>query len=201
MITYVVLSCEQYLNRYTSQRETWLKNQKYIRISSQNNEELNTVGWNTDDSYEGLSLKYLHFFQNVNLDSEWVMFVDDDTFVYTDRIENYLQAYNPDERLYIGFHFNEGAAMSSGAGVILSKTLYQEVCQYVRNTSVTITHASWAGITLFEWVSKIENVQQISDDRFHLNIEKYEEDKNSAFTFHCVTPEKMVEYDQNKNAV
>jgi hypothetical protein len=193
-ITYVVLSCEGYINsRYKSQRETWLKDKNYICISSNQNNELNIVGWNTDDTYQGCSLKYLEFFRNIDLTTKWIMFVDDDTFVYTDRIEDYITQYDPNENFYIGFHFDPHHSMSGGAGFLLSKNLYQELCKYVRNTSITLT-SIYTDETLFQWINHINNVHSISDTRFHWNNTSYIYDRKTAFTFHYVKPENMYIY-------
>lgn len=193
-IVYVVLTCEKYIpTRVKSQKETWLQNQNYVCLSAKEDLENHILGWNTDDTYDGCSLKYIEFFRNVDLDSNWIMFVDDDTFVYTERVNEYLKQFNPDERLYIGYRDLPTSAMSGGAGFILSRSAYIAICEYLRKTEDAWV-SKYTDVSMLSWLRCIEYVRPISDNRFHAKNATSIEEQKMAFTFHYVSPNHMYMY-------
>jgi hypothetical protein len=56
------------------------------------------------DDYLSLPYKFYYFFRNIEMDKEydWYVFIDNDTFVYHDRLEKSLEAYYPNEWIVEG---------------------------------------------------------------------------------------------------
>lgn len=134
-ICYIVLTCKKYLEtRVKWQKATCFKGVSDCYFLSSTKTAPDVYGWNTADDYASCIDKYIKFFQNLDLDYDWYMFVDDDTFVYTNRVEQYLATFDPKQTVYHGFmwsHIDDLRYMSGGAGFFLTKSTYQEVRKFL----------------------------------------------------------------------
>jgi hypothetical protein len=203
-ICYIILTCEKYIpTRCEAVRKTWLKHvEHYYFLSSVPNPSQNILGWNTPDDYDSCSLKYIEFFKNETLDYDWYVFCDDDTFVFPDRISDYLKQLNPNESFYIGYEFpgmKPPGGLSGGAGFVLSRESYSKLCEHVRG-SKNIWVSTYTDVSMRIWLlERMQGVKKIVDYRFHPSKCTSDMEFRTAFTFHYVTPEEMIVYDSKKH--
>lgn len=103
-ILYVIKTTRKYQNRINAILDTWLSGcEDYIFISDHEDVNKNIILTGTDSSYEGVLKKSLYFYNNLNnimcksgmsiLDYyDWILSCDDDTFVNTKMVENFLKS-------------------------------------------------------------------------------------------------------------
>ena len=138
-IAYVILTCEKYLNT----RVVWQKNTCFPNaninvnlyyLAHKMDLDQGLYWWGSPDSYECLPYKLRDFFQNMNLQEDWIVIIDDDTFVFHDHLVDLLSFYSPSQPISIGCilkHVNTewGLYHSGGAGTVLSQITYQRIRQ------------------------------------------------------------------------
>jgi hypothetical protein len=81
-------------------------------------------GWYAMDDEKNITWKYIHFIYNMKdefLNYDWYVLIDDDTFVFHERLQTYLSTFNSKENYYIGKeldHIKKDFCiyMSGGAG-------------------------------------------------------------------------------------
>ena len=199
-ICYIILSCEKYIpTRAKFLLETSLKNvdPKHIYFLSCKTNEPNIYGWNTDDNYESCPLKYIRFFQNMTLDYDWYYFMDDDTFVFPDRLNKFVSNYNKEESLYIGCrceNYSFPIYMSGGAGFLLTKSLYTELIYFIRNTPENKLITSIYGDYLLGlWLTNI-NKKIIEVHIFNSQTHKDEYELNNCISFHYLKTKEQYDF-------
>lgn len=171
-VLYAVLTCDAYYpTRCQWQKETWLsKVDHVVFLGSRMRPEWNMVGWDTADDYESCPLKYIEFMRNFALtEYDWVVFVDDDTFLVVERLEAYLKTLDAGQCLYVGAVCNdEWIFMSGGAGFAVSKPLISRLQEYTRATDNTSLHvARYSDQTFGNWVHAVGGADFVEDSRFH----------------------------------
>jgi hypothetical protein len=163
-ICYISLTCEKYFDTRATWQKTYCKLPNLYYLSHKMDPKNNVYGWvdETGDDYNSCPLKYISFFKNVDLDYDWYVFIDDDAFVFHERMVKELEQHNPSEALYIGnplFHLHPLVFMSGGAGFILSKPTYQSLKEYVRKTDLETLRKGrdmWAGdVSVGQWIRNI----------------------------------------------
>ena len=195
---YVILTCQKYLpTRCDWVRNSWLRQIKqqddYCFLSSIPDPQSKVVGWNTPDNYEGCSRKYLEFFRNMNVDADWVVFVDDDTFIFPERLRIMLRKRNPADKLYIGKLLDgEIPTMSGGAGFVLSSRLFSEMQNYVKTNDIVLD-STYSDVTIGQW-AKALSAEYVWDKRFNSHPHTEEGDINTAISFHYVTQPLFRQY-------
>ncbi len=147
-ILYVILSCDKYKDtRQKWQRETWLKD-----MHPMNHVYLNEHPDGLEDNYKNAPYKYISFFKlltdNVREHFDWLFFCDDDTFVYTEKLEELLSTEISESSILhlsdsymIGFYggrfkiYNlEIGWCSGGAGIALNREVVKNIQTHLRNT-------------------------------------------------------------------
>lgn len=214
-ICYIISTCNKYLDtRVKYQMETFLKDvpkSDIYYLTSKPDVEKRQFGWNCIDDAENITWKYIHFMYNMNIpDYDWYMFMDDDTFVFQNRLKNLLQKYNRNECYYIGKELHHlkkefGLYMSGGAGYAISKGLYSQMYSYVRKTGTNHSfkhcqHDVCIGIWIQE-TSKQESVKlnNVNNNFFHLDLHKYDNELTNAITFHKVMTLEQYKFYQDYN--
>lgn len=190
---YIILTCEPYLKtRCVWLRNTWLsqipQGDDYRFLSSIPNPSQKVLGWNTPDNYEGCAQKYACLMKYAELpDADWYVFVDDDTFVFPNRLKLRLLVQPSDGRVFLGKLLDGPIpTMSGGAGFAVSRVLFQEIQRYVETHEFTpSTH--YSDVTLAEVVQKIPNVAYVHDPTFSSHPHTEEGNINTSTTFHYVT--------------
>ena len=215
-IAYVILTCEKHT-------ETLMKWQQATCLSKVPREDIYYLGhtmdpdkrvfnWGAGDLLHQVPEKLVGLFKNAQFhDYDWIVIADDDTYIFTDRVHRLLSKYKLEQRLTIGcthehedlFEYN-----SSGAGVILSKMLYNAVSNVVKTVKNPIIH--WcADICLGSWIHEVhkKNYVKLGSNR-HFHNDYYDPLKDSlatAITFHhCKEKEKYDElylYEYTNNVI
>lgn len=158
-IKYIVLTCEKYLNtRAESIKKTWGKDKDLIFLSDKNGSN-NIISFdNLSSSYSDMWQRYYEFIRQIDIDNEWVLFADDDTYINISNLNKLINTLNHEDSIYIGkklflseiatdfdgqytgFPLNsligEGAYLpleyaSGGAGFLLSKKSYKTIRNYL----------------------------------------------------------------------
>lgn len=111
-ILYVVKTTQKHGNRISAILNTWLSgDEDYIFISDHEDLEKNIILTSDDSSYEGVLKKSLFFYNNLNnikcngsdvniLDYyDWILSCDDDTFVNTKMVRDFLKKCDKNDLL------------------------------------------------------------------------------------------------------
>jgi hypothetical protein len=147
-ILYVILSCNEYIEkRCISSEGTWLKkinkNSDYIILTS-NYDKPKIHSTNTSDNYLSNSYKWIHFLKNYDFtDYEWVLSIDDDGFVFPDRLESYIREQQLDktQNIAVGARHCEfiplqDTIICGGGGILMSGCSIRSLQNFVINTDI-----------------------------------------------------------------
>ena len=216
-ICYIISTCDKYLNtRVSYQMQTFLKyinkNDIYY-LTSKPNIERRQFGWNVMDDDKNISWKYIHFIFNMNgdfLDYDWYILIDDDTFVFHERLCKYLSTFNCNKCYYIGYetdHVEKEICkyMSGGAGYAISNALYKHIYNYVKLNGINDSYSHWCDdLCIGIWVKEISNnieVKCIHNTNFNIKMLKDTDNLKNALTFHELRTLADFQYymDLNKN--
>jgi hypothetical protein len=205
-ICYIISTCDKYLDtRVKYQMDTFLSDvdkQDIFYLTSKQNIEKRHFGWNCMDDSQNITWKYIHFIKNMNniLEYDWYIFIDDDTFVFIDRLKHLLTSYNKDELYYIGNELNHIQKdfclyMSGGGGYAISNGLYKLIFEHIN--TIGINNAYYPLINLKEqfcddlciglWINELKekhNIIQIDNKNFLTDPHKNENELNNAITIH-----------------
>jgi len=206
-ICYIISTCDKYLDsRVKYQMETMFKNinrEDIYYLTSQPNHSERQFGWYTMDDSQNITWKYIYFIYSMNIPHyDWYIFIDDDTFVFNSRLQNFLSNYNSNECYYIGKELDHiknqfCLYMSGGAGYAISNPLYSLIVQYLKKNTINLSFKHWCDdLCIGLWIQEItkENpnqIKQLNNDLFHLGIEA---DVNTAITIHKVTSKEQYDY-------
>ena len=177
-ICYVILSCDAYKNtRNQWQKNTWIKNiendpnSDYYFLYANMGENRHCVGWGTSDDYESCPVKYKEFIKHKDLfNFDYIFFCDDDTYVFHNRLKNYLSNFDKTKKLIIGRHglFEDKIVfMSGGGGFALSSDLYKYVQQYIQNEYDTIPILRPSDVTMGLWIQILK--EKYPDIEYHFS--------------------------------
>jgi hypothetical protein len=184
--------------------ESFLKNvnkNDIFYLTSKPNIENRQFGWNCMDDTQNITWKYIHFIYNMNIpDYDWYIFIDDDTFVFENRLKKFLLNYNSNENYYIGNELdhikNEFCLyMSGGAGYAISNSLYKLINNYVKQTGINNSYEHWCDdLCIGLWIDKLKKehcINQINNKLFNIGLQNNESELETAITFHKVINEEQ----------
>ena len=216
-ICYIISTCNKYLEtRVSYQMETVFKNinkNDIYYLTSAPNIERRHFGWYAMDDPKNITWKYIHFIYNMNVEFlfyDWYIFIDDDTFVFTNRLQKYLNQYNPAKNYYIGNqldHVREDFClyMSGGAGYAISNALYKILHNHVKSNGINNVYKHQCDdLCIGLWIQELEkthNIHYINNENFHIKMHKNDSELESALTFHGLRELTHFQYymDLNKN--
>lgn len=216
-ICYIISTCNKYLDtRVAYQMETMLKNvskNNIYYLTSVPCVEKRQFGWYSMDDTQNITWKYIHFIYNMNgefLNYDWYIFIDDDTFVFTNRLLKYLTQFNPAENYYIGNELdhikNEFCLyMSGGAGYAISNALYNKIYEYIRKIGINEAYYPLSNLKeqfcddlcIGIWIQEIgknHKIYQIHNENFHLDIHKENSQLLNAITFHKIITKEQFNF-------
>ena len=211
-ICYIISTCDKYLDtRVKYQMETFFNdvNQNDIfYLTSKSNIEKRHFGWNCMDDEKNITWKYIHFFYNMSniLEYDWYIFVDDDTFIFIDRLKSLLTNYNKDDFYYIGNeleHIKKDFClyMSGGAGYAISNGLYKILYNYVKENGINNSYKHWCDdLCIGLWINELKNkynIIQIDNKNFLIDPHKNEHELNNAITIHRTMTEEANKFYYN----
>jgi len=191
--------------RVKNQMKTFLKHvnkEDIYYLTSTPNIKDRQFGWNCMDDKSNLMWKYIHFIFNMAIKNyDWYVFIQDDTFVFRNRLENLLVNYNANDNIYIGKEIknNDGKQyISIGAGLVLSKNLYNLIHQYIiaeginnvyKDEKVDICFDIW-----LQGLSQNNTIQQINYFNFYPVLHENDTQIDNAITFHKVIEKEQFEF-------
>lgn len=217
-VCYIILTCEKYLNtRVKWQNETCFKDvpEKDCYFLSCKEVKPNIYGWDTEDDYKSCIIKYIKFFQNLTINYDWYMFIDDDTYVFANRVEQYLSNYDKSEALYIGVkrdHIPDIRYTSGGAGFFITNPTYNllktHLSEEENTTSRVAGYEIYGDVTFGLWIREIhrstnKSIKLIADgNNLNSDVHKSVPDILRAVTFHyAVSESQFKRYDKYKYVV
>jgi hypothetical protein len=194
-LCYIVLTCKKYLDtRVEWQKKTVFKNvdPRDIFYLGPHMDIMNHIySWGAGDDYHSLPYKFYDFFRKIQLDYDWYMLMDDDTYVFHDRLVNHLSKYNPNDLFAEGkiiTHIADsewGLYHSGGAGTILSKATYEQLCHYLRYSNNSKVPHWCADISLGYWLKQIPTIDMKNNNYFYPDIyDPNVHNLSNAITFH-----------------
>jgi hypothetical protein len=143
----------------------------------------------------------------MDLDYDWYVFLDDDSFVFTDRYMANLSNLDCTKNLYVGLQYSYGGVlyMSGGATFSLSKGTYELVKNYVRNTDMeTVQNTNQVMIhgdySMGRWIYNINNSMTDNKDKITLlnlpfllcpNCHKDDDELKNSSSFHYLNNESQ----------
>lgn len=211
-ICYIILTCEKYINtRVNWQSDTCFKfiNNKdcYYLSCRPVNSKKNIYGWYTKDDYTSCPDKYIAFLKNLDLDYDWYVFIDDDTFIFPDRIQKIVSQFNKNDYLYIGHlltHLRDLQYMSGGAGFIISKPTYLLLKKFISNSNMNSIQKKfyeqlYGDVSFGIWIKLINEKQHnnkiklFNNPNFKPNKHNDECELGNCVTFHYVTTREHFE--------
>lgn len=204
-ICYIISTCDKYLDtRLKYQMETFLSdvnNDDIFYLTSKPNIEKRHFGWNCVDDSQNITWKYIHFIKNMNniLHYDWYLLIDDDTFVFIERLKSLLNSYNKDELYYIGNeldHIQKDFClyMSGGGGYAISNGLYKLLYDYVKSNGINNSYKHWCDdLCIGLWIDELKtthSINQIDNKNFLIDPHKNEHELNNAITIHRTMTEE-----------
>jgi hypothetical protein len=160
-IFYIILSCARFLEtRLKWQRNSWLSGiESYVVLTgSINSTDPKVACMNTSDAYDSCPKRYYQYIRENDLSAyDWIVFVDDDTFIFPKRFEAYLESLDASTSLFIGRTITWPIMyMSGGAEFTLSKVAYKELRDYLIHTpKENIQFQKNGDVTMGVWINKI----------------------------------------------
>lgn len=201
-VGYVILTCEPYLRtRAVWQRESWLKQvapENYYYISCRAHpDDPNVVGWGTADGYDACPSKYIAFFKNMPMEEfDWIVFPDDDTFLFPKRLEAFLAGFDSTRQHYVGAFISEhDGFMSGGAGFALSAPLYKAIREYFIQTP-NIPTCDHGDVSMGMWIRNCApGAGRVHSPLFcGIPYGNNTPEPDVAFSYHYVTERLFKEY-------
>lgn len=160
----IVTCWEKQPDRIKRIRNSWGQDEDLLFISHITNNQLGIIGFNTPDGYKNIVYSHLSLFRNFDkyLDYDWYTLDDSDSYVFIERIKNFVKKYNSDDELCIGrigsYNNNLYAEeiplplkYPDGSCIILSKGAIKKLINYVRNEKVFICDA--VDVALGAWLN------------------------------------------------
>lgn len=170
-VLYVVMTCDAYRNtRCEWAMNTWLRQVRDVVFLGSHMDSARTmVGWDTGDAYDACPLKVMNFCRNFDASAyDWVVLVDDDTFLFPKRLETYLSSLDPTKPLYVGTPWDAFGVhyMSGGAGCCLSRDLFRRLQEYTRSQPDSALHISlYSDVCLGQWCTQLKAIY-VESSRF-----------------------------------
>ena len=189
MIKYLVITSHKYRDRQNNISLTWGADADLVFYSDETRDEPKTIKTTDDDTIAGAEHKHVNMIRLLEkefLDSEWFFFCDDDTFVNTKLLEDFVKGCDPDT-IYgdiiscwptdTTLHYPSG-----GAGLLMSRKVLNIL-------STTISHrGSGYGDVALGLAIRDSQIKMQHDDRFHSQppASYHILDTKQHFTFHYI---------------
>jgi hypothetical protein len=199
-IAYVILTCEKYFDtRVKWQKQTSLLNVKpedIYYLGHKMDPDQRLYNWGASDEYNALPYKTLDFFKNLDLDYDYYVLIDDDTYVFHDRLQLALGQFSSNSLISMGYELDHikyeyFVYFSGGAGTVLTHALYKEVKKYISTCVNPIIHYC-SDICVGKWLIDIKKevqkegrvMTEIHNCNFHPEYYRQTDDISKAITFH-----------------
>lgn len=199
MIKYLIMTSHKCRDRQNNILLTWGADADLVFYSDEARDEPKTIKTTDDDTYAGCENKHVNMVKLLEkefLDSEWFFFCDDDTFVNTKLLEDFVKGCDPDT-IYgeiIKCWPNDPTLPfpSGGAGLLMSRSVLN-----ILYTTVSYRGAGSSDVALGLAI-RDSQIKMQHDNRFHgqppdivflvqLSLPSYHIlDTKQHFTFHYI---------------
>ena len=189
-IAYIILTCEKYYYSRVQWQNIINRGHNVYYLAHTMDIPNHLYSWGANDSPSGLIFKLIDAFNHLDLDYDWYVIMEDDTFIFHDRLYSLLSNYSSNDNIAIGcdLYANIQNRLFIGAGLVLSHYTYTTLQKYIRhvpNISHLITDLCLP-TTLRSWLIT-QHIRIIH----HTGFNKYMYDpkkhfSNDAITFHNV---------------
>lgn len=208
-ICYIISTCDKYIETRVQYQLQYMFNnvnkEDIFYLTSKPNIDKRQFGWNCLDDPQNITWKYIHFIYNMEniLNYDWYVFIDDDTFLFFDKLINLLSKYNKNENYYIGHELDHIKRdfclyMSGGAGYAISNSLYNIIFKYVKETGINNSYEHWCDdLCIGLWINKLKEnniIHQIDNRNFHIALHNSDNEFHDAITFHKVMDEEQYKF-------
>lgn len=189
---FIVLTCDKYLDtRVKSIRETWGKDKNITFLSDTTTDIPNVLGFNTQQDYSGIFLKYYYFFSAYDFTRyDYYFFTDDDTFIHLKNLEKLdlpskdepfcigrVGCLNPDGTDISGNQTGTNVSLitgdnvvlplyypGGGAGFILSQSACNLIQKYL-NSEIIAPNSKFSDVSVGFWIRN-SGVNLINNENF-----------------------------------
>jgi hypothetical protein len=201
-VAYIILTCKAYWET----RAVWQKNTVFSSVPLEDvyylghamKPDERLFSWGAGDDYLSLPYKFADFFKYSQLDYDWFVLIDDDTYLYVDRLLSRLKLLDPTSMYMEGHvlthvaHTEWGSYHSGGAGTVLSKPVYLHIQRMLRSIPYEYRSPHWcADICLGLWGKSILGIQFIHCSEYHTDMyQKGRDNPQTAITFHHLKTEE-----------
>lgn len=191
-ILFVILTCEKYeKTRVKWQAATWRHDVVHFIY-------LNRAPPPNDETYQNLSKKYLVFLKNYDQTDQydWFFFCDDDTFCFTQRLNQFASLCDSNSCLMAGYELPEHLvkkatdikvrACSGGAGILVSAKLLKNIQAYLNSTNDVTVLNEQADVSLAIWAQASSPDLIVVDAQYFFRPESPRHPTNKNW-HHCIT--------------
>ena len=217
-VKYILLTCEKYAARQQSQIDTWLAGQDYTYLSEVSG--VNKLGIDCESDYVNVAKKFIGYFKNKSnfgLEHDWYYFCDDDAYVYTSRLEQYLGTLPASEKVATGYPYDfcprtdyqplvgEGSQVpvhyfGGGAGFALSRSAVIALFDYISSNPCP-PYAGFSDVSFGFWM-RATGVRLIDSQLFRpqrpCDEHHLEAEIRQHVAYHYVDPELMKQLESFK---
>lgn len=130
-VLFVILHSQIYADRKKALLKTWLKGQNYIFYGDYHNDDPKVIKVSDDKTYHSNEEKFINIFNRLSeSDHDWIMFIDDDTFVNVAKLKKEISSF--DRGVIHGQRINTWHMdrslyyLSGGAGILIHRDLYKK---------------------------------------------------------------------------
>lgn len=130
-VLFVILHSQIYSDRKKALLDTWLKGQHYIFYGDYQSDTPKVIKVSDDKTYHSNEEKFINIFNRLpESDHDWIMFIDDDTFVNVKKLRKELSSI--DRGVIHGQRINTWQIdkslyyLSGGAGILIHRDLYKK---------------------------------------------------------------------------
>ncbi len=212
-ILYIILSCDKYKDtRQKWQSETWLNNVENV-IYLDKPAYQGIANTNFEDNYKNAPLKYCELLECCTFkdDIDWFFFCDDDTFVYTEKLEECISEQSiltGGRPQMIGFKGGEFpiynlkiAWCSGGAGIALNREAVKNIQTHLRATPRPLV-TDETDISLAIWATMANKDLVVIDNKRFSPFnprEAMKEGLKDCITYHYCERKDFYELYERKN--
>lgn len=127
-IKFAILHTSIYNHRRTNLTTTWLKDQDHIFYSDHSDPDNNVIQVSDDTTYHSNEIKFINIFNTLETNTDWIMFIDDDTFINIKLLHKTIKHLDPNKihGQMINCWQNDQTLYypSGGAGILIHKNIY-----------------------------------------------------------------------------
>jgi len=139
-ILYLILHTEKHSDRWSNLTQTWLKGRDYLFYSDHQDDSKNILKVTSDNTYHSNEPKFVNvvtLLPEKYMDYEWYFFVDNDTWVNSNKLEPLLDSFDTNvlhgSKIYCWPHDKTLGYLSGGAGILIHNSKFKHLRDNFKN--------------------------------------------------------------------